>query len=96
MVTLFLTMVFPTEMEPCSMEFPRNPYGIVPWNPHGLVPWNPCGLVHGIQGGYAQIPYGINHCMIIPHGIHDVHGTTNWLRLQPTLIPWIPHGFHMD
>jgi hypothetical protein len=41
--------------------------------------------------------------MIIPHGIHDVHGTTNWLRLQPTLIPWIPHGipdgfhgFHMD
>jgi hypothetical protein len=41
--------------------------------------------------------------MIIPYGIHDVHGTTNWLRLQPTLIPWIPHGipdgfhgFHMD
>jgi hypothetical protein len=41
--------------------------------------------------------------MIIPYGIHDVHGTTNWLRLQPTLIPWNPHGipdgfhgFHMD
>jgi hypothetical protein len=38
-----------------------------------------------------------------PYGIHDVHGTTNWLRLQPTLIPWNPHGipdgihgFHMD
>jgi hypothetical protein len=30
-----------------------------PWNPYGIVPWNPCGLVHGIQGGYAQIPYGI-------------------------------------
>ena len=30
-------------------------------------------LFHGIQGGYAQIPYGI----------HDVHGTTNWLRTQP-------------
>jgi len=25
-------------------------------------------------------------------GIHDVHGTTNWLRPQPTLIPWIPNG----
>jgi hypothetical protein len=41
--------------------------------------------------------------MIIPHGIHDVHGTTTWLWSQPTLIPWIPHGiadgfhgFHMD
>jgi len=34
---------------------------------------------HGIQGGYAPIPYGI-------------HGTTNWLRPQPTLIPWIPNG----
>jgi len=50
-------------------------------------------LFHGIQGGYAQIPYGI----------HDVHGTINWLRPQPTVIPWIPHGipdgfhgFHMD
>jgi hypothetical protein len=59
MVTLFLTMLFPMEMECCFMECPRNPSGIVPWNPHGLVPWNPCGLVHGIQGGYAQIPYGI-------------------------------------
>ena len=37
-----------------------------------------------------------DHSMIIPRGIHDVHGTTNWLRPQPTLIPWIPHGFHMD
>ena len=38
--------------------------------------------------------------MIIPYGIHDVHGTMNWLWSQPTLIPWIPHGiphgFHMD
>ena len=58
----------------------------IPWNPYGLVPWNPYGLVHGIPGGYAYIPYGI----------HDVHGTMNWLRSQPTLIPWIPGGFHMD
>jgi len=28
--------------------------------------------------------------MIIPQGIHDVHGTINWLRPQPTVIPWIP------
>ena len=34
--------------------------------------------------------------MIIPHGIHDVHGTTNWLWSQPTWIPWIPGGLHMD
>ena len=38
--------------------------------------------------------------MIIPYGIHDVHGTMNWLWSQPTFIPWIPHGiadgFHMD
>jgi len=38
--------------------------------------------------------------MIIPYGIHDVHGTINWLRPQPTVIPWIPHGipdgFHME
>ena len=37
--------------------------------------------------------------MIIPYGIHDVHGTMNWLWSQPTLIPWIPWipgGFHMD
>ena len=65
----------------------------IPWNPYGLVPWNPYGPVHGIHGGYAYIPYGI----------HDVHGTMNWLWSQPTLIPWIPHriadgfhGFHMD
>ena len=48
-----------------------------------------------------------DHSMIIPHGIYDVHGTTNWLWSQPTVIPWIPHGisgwipwipggFHMD
>ena len=30
--------------------------------------------------------------MIIPYGIHDVHGTMNWLWSQPTLNPWIPHG----
>ena len=30
--------------------------------------------------------------MIILYGIHDVHGTMNWLWSQPTLIPWIPHG----
>ena len=29
-------------------------------------------------------------------GIHDVHGTMNWLWSQPTLIPWVPGGFHMD
>ena len=38
--------------------------------------------------------------MIIPYGIHDVHGTMNWLWSQPTLIPriphGIPHGFHRD
>ena len=67
------------------------------------IPWNPDGLVHGIHGGYAYIPYGIDHSMIIPHGIHDVHGTMNWLWSQPTLIPWIPdgipdgfHGFQVD
>ena len=50
--------------------------------------WNPCG---------------INHSILIPHGIHDVHGIRNWLGSQPTFIPWIPygihdgfHGFHMD
>ena len=37
-----------------------------------------------------------DHSMIIPYGIHDVHGTMNWLWSQPTLIPWIPGGFHMD
>ena len=50
------------------------------------IPWNPYGLIHGIHGGYAYIPYGI----------HDVHGTMNWLWSQPTLIPWVPGGFHMD
>ena len=45
---------------------PWNPCRIVPWNPCGLVPWNPYGLFHGIQGGYASIPYGINHSMTIP------------------------------
>ena len=50
--------------------------------------WNPCG---------------INHSILIPHGIHDVHGIRKWLSPQPTFIPWIPygihdgfHGFHMD
>ena len=50
--------------------------------------WNPCG---------------INHSILISHGIHDVHGIINWLGSQPTFIPWIPygipdgfHGFHMD
>jgi hypothetical protein len=43
LVSLFLTMVFPTEMELCSMESSRNP----------------SGLVHGIHGEYAYIPYGI-------------------------------------
>ena len=44
-----------------------------------------------------------DHSMIIPYGIHDVHGTMNWLWSQLTFIPWIPHGigdgfhgFHMD
>ena len=72
----------------------------IPWNPYGLLPWNPYGLIHGIHGGYAYIPYGIDHSMTIPYGIHDVHGTMNWLSSQPTLIPWIPHGiphgFHME
>jgi len=58
--------------------FDNKYYGIFhvefQWNPYGLLPWNPYGLVHGIQGGYAPIPYGIP----------DVHGTTNWLRPQPT------------
>jgi hypothetical protein len=39
MVTLFLTMVFPMEIEPCSMESS----------------WNPYGLVHGIQGGIRRL-----------------------------------------
>ena len=46
---------------------------------------------------------GIDHSILIPHGIHDVHGIRNWLGSQPTFIPWIPygildgfHGFHMD
>ena len=33
-----------------------------------------------------------DHSMIIPYGIHDVHGTMNWLWSQPPLNPWIPHG----
>ena len=49
-------------------------------------------LFHGIQGGYAPIPYGIDHSMIIPHGIHDVYGIRNWLGPLPTSIPWIPYG----
>jgi hypothetical protein len=39
-------------------------------------------LFHGIQGGYASIPYEI----------HDVHGIENWLRPQPMLIPWNHYG----
>jgi hypothetical protein len=66
MVTLFLTMLFLTEM---SMESPQNPCGIVLWNPPGMF--------HGIQGGYAPIPYGNNHSIILPCGIHDVHGIRN-------------------
>jgi len=62
--------------------------------------WNFSGihleLFHGIQGGYAPIPYRIDHSMIIPHGIHDVYGIRNWLGPLPTSIPWIPGGFHMD
>ena len=43
----------------------------IPWNPYGLVPWNPYGLVHGIHGGYAYIPYGIqwNPCGIVMDSI---------------------------
>ena len=54
----------------------------------------------GIHVELWWIPYGMDHSMTIPHGIHDVHGTMNWLWSQPTFIPWIPHGiadgFHMD
>jgi len=39
---------------------------------------------HGIQGGYAPIPYGI----------HDVYGIRNWLGPLPTSIPWIPYGLY--
>ena len=67
----------------------------IQWNSYGPVPWNP---LHSIWN-----PYGIDHSMISPHGIHDVHGTMIWLWSQPTLIPWIPdgipdvfHGFQVD
>ena len=79
------------------MEFQRNPYGIVPWNPPGIVPWNPSGLSmesSGIHMEWCWIPYGIDHSMIIPHGIHDVYGIRNWLGPLPTSIPWIPYGLY--
>ena len=41
-------------------------------------------------------PFGIDHSIFIPHGIHDVHGIRNWLGSQPTFIPWIPYGIPGD
>ena len=51
------------------------------WN-FSRIPWNPRWIcANSIWNGV---------------GIHDVYGITNWLGSQPTLIPWIPGGFHMD
>ena len=54
--------------------------------------------VESVQNGSFH-----DHSILIPCGIHDVHGIRNWLGSQPTVIPWIPygildgfHGFHMD
>ena len=88
----------------------------VPWNPRWICLysiWNPVEskvdmpVFHmessGIHVELMWNPCGINHSILIPHGIHDVHGIRNWLGSQPTFIPWIPygihdgfHGFHMD
>ena len=71
-------------------------------------------LFHGIHMDCSMESCGIHvdsiwnwsvhdHSILIPCGIHDVHGIRNWLGSQPTFIPWIPygiphgfHGFHMD
>ena len=40
------------------------------------------------------------YSMVIPYGIHSVHGMRKWLEPQPKAIPWIPYGMtggvHME
>ncbi len=46
----------------------------------------------GIHMEWCWSPYGIDHSITLPYGIHGHYGIRKWLEPQPNVIPYGLHG----